>query len=70
MHLLGLCSDYRQNIKEKIKFTYILCGHPNLKDKNIIGTDSWEKYHIIKGKKKTSICGILLKFFHDPHTHK
>ena len=26
MHLLGLCSDYRQNIKEKFKFTYILCG--------------------------------------------
>lgn len=37
--------------QKKIKFTYILFRHPNLKDKNIIVTDSWEKYHIIKGKK-------------------
>lgn len=56
--------------RRKLNLTYILFRHPNLKDKNIIGTDSWEKYHIIKGKKKSMIHDILLKFFHDPHTHK
>lgn len=51
--LLCICWDYAlitDKISRRKLVTYILRGHPKLKDKNIIGTDSWEQAHIIKGK--------------------
>ena len=48
--LLPIAHLIIDKISRRKLVTYILRGHPKLKDKNIIGTDSWEQAHIIKGK--------------------